>query len=114
MRREDDFSDLFSPVGQDFQERKNKISERGNLMRFDEEFHTKGRAEWIVDLYLGLDRFIMSLKSQVRKEYLESYIKYSFNGLLFAYISIRKKEILRVWAKVSYGSLGAVPLFVRD
>ncbi|MBA7517484.1 hypothetical protein ES705_09538 [subsurface metagenome] len=97
------------------EERKEKI-ERSNKMRekFDEEFHTKGRAGWSTDLYLELDRFIMGLRGQIRKEYLESYIKYSYNGLLFCYIMLRKKEVLRLWGKIPYTSLGSVPLFVRD
>jgi len=105
-------------VDYDFQsqfleERKEKI--RGiKKMNFDEEFHTKGRAEWSVDLYLELDKFIMNLKTGVRKEFLESYIKYSYNGLLFCYILLRKRETLKLWAKIGYTSLGAVPLFVRD
>ena len=93
--------------------RKEKI-ERSNKMRYDEEYHTKGRPEWIINLYLELDKFIMSLKTGIRKEFLETYIKYSYNGLLFAYIVIRKGEVLRVWAKIPYSGLGAVPLFVRD
>ena len=93
--------------------RKEKI--RGiKKMKFDEEFHIKDRAEWSVDLYLELDKFIMDLKTGVRKEFLESYIKYSYNGLLFCYIMLRRKETVRVWAKIGYTSLGAVPLFVRD
>lgn len=95
------------------EERKEKI-ERSNKMRYDEEFHTKERPEWIVNLYLELDKFIMGLKTGIRKEYLETYIKYSYNELLFAYIVIRKGEVLRVWAKIPYSGLGAVPLFVRD
>ena len=95
------------------EERKEKI--RGiKKMKFDEEFHIKGRAEWSIDLYLELDKFIMNLKTGVRKEYLESYIKYSYNGLLFCYIMLRKKETVRLWAKIGYDKLGAVPLFVRD
>ncbi len=106
-------------VDYDFQsqlleERKNKISERSNKMKFDEEFHIKGRAGWSVDLYLELDKFIMNLKTGVRKEFLESYIKYSYNGLLFCYVMLRKKETVRIWAKIGYDKLGAVPLFVRD
>jgi len=85
------------------------------MINFDEEFHTKGRPEWIINLYLELDRFITTgLKGQVRKDYLESYIKYSYNGLLFCHILLRKGETLKVWAKIPYSSLGAVPLFVRD
>ncbi len=97
------------------EERKEKI-ERSNKMRekFNEEFHTEGRPEWIVNLYLELDKFISSLKTGVRREYLESYIKYSYNGLLFCYVVLRQKETLRLWAKIPYTSLGAVPLFVRD
>jgi len=83
-------------------------------MRFDEEYHIKGRAEWSIDLYLEIDRFITSLKTGVRKEFLETYIKYSYNGLLFCYVMLRKKETIRVWAKIGYNKLGAVPLFVRD
>ncbi len=95
------------------EDRKEKI--RGiNKMKFDEEFHTRGRAEWSCDLYFELDKFIMSLKTGVQKSYLESYIKYSYNGLLFAHVVIKKGETLRVWAKTPYDQLGAVPLFVRD
>ncbi|MBA7700205.1 hypothetical protein ES703_108914 [subsurface metagenome] len=114
MRKEDDFSNTFSPPGRDLEERKNKITEGSDKIRFDEKFHTEGRPEWIVDLYLELDKFISSLKTGIRREYLESYIKYSYNGLLFVYIVIRKGENLKVWAKIPYTSLGAVPLFVRD
>lgn len=105
-------------VDYDFQsqlleERKEKI--RGiKKMKFDEEFHIKNRASWSVDLYLELDKFIMNLKTGIRKEFLETYIKYSYNGLLFCYIMLRKKETVRLWAKIGYDKLGAVPLFVRD
>ncbi|MBA7608520.1 hypothetical protein ES703_15697 [subsurface metagenome] len=106
-------------VNYDFQsqlleERKEKI--RGiNKMEFDEKFHISGRPEWIVDLYLEVDKFIMTdLKGRVRKDYLESYIKYSYGGFLFAYIVIRKGENIKVWAKIPYSSLGSIPLFVRD
>ena len=103
----------FDFQSQFLEERKEKI--RGiKKMKFDEEFHIKDRAGWIVDLYLELDHFIVSLKTGIRKEFLETYIKYSYNGLLFCYIVIRKGEILRLWAKIPYTSLGAVPLFVRD
>lgn len=103
----------FDFQSQFLEDRKEKI--RGiSKMRFDEEFHTKGRAGWIVDLFFELDHFILDLKPGIRKEFLESYVKYSFNGLLFCYIVLRKAETLRLWAKIPYASLGAVPLFVRD
>ncbi len=97
------------------EERKEKIEGRIGMRNFDEEFHTERRPEWVINLYLELDRFInTSLKGQIRKDYLESYIKYSYNGLLFCHILMRKGETLRLWAKIPYSSLGAVPLFVRD
>ena len=100
---------------QKLEDRKERIEKGGeNMNKYGEEYHTKGRLEWIVDLYFELDKFTMNLKPGVRKTYLESYIKYSYNGILFTYFVIRKGEILRVWAKAPYQNLGPVPLFVRD
>lgn len=82
--------------------------------KFSEEFHLKGKAGWICDLYLELDKSIMALSPTVRKEYLQTYIKYSHNGVLFAYIQIGTRERLKVWVKVHYKSLKSPPLFVRD
>jgi len=103
----------FDRFGTLLEERKNKMK-GGTGMKYDENYHLKGRPDWIVDLYLELDKFVMGLKPGVRKEYLESYIKYSYNGVLFTYFVIRKGETLRIWAKVPYQNLGSVPLFVRD
>ncbi len=114
MKKELEYFNLFSPAGQDLEERKNKISERSEKMKFDEEYHLKDRPSWICDLYFELDKFILSLKPNVKKEFLPTYIKYSYNRILFTYIVIRKGEVIRVWAKVPYASLEAVPLFVRD
>lgn len=118
MKKESfEFSNIFSPIAEDFEDRKNRIGEKkgGRNMTLNEEYHLEGRPEWICDLYLELDKYIMALKPGLRKEYMQTYIKYSFSGLLFAYILIRKGEILKIWAKVPYSSLeGPVPLFVRD
>jgi len=103
----------FDRFGTLLEERKNKMK-GGTDMKYGEEYHLRGRPDWIVNLYLELDKFVMNLKHGVRKEYLESYIKYSYNGILFTYFVIRKGEVLRVWAKVPYQNLGSVPLFVRD
>ncbi|MBA7564408.1 hypothetical protein ES695_17670 [Candidatus Atribacteria bacterium 1244-E10-H5-B2] len=109
-----EFSNLFSSdIDIGLEDRETKI-ERSIKMKFDEEFHTKGRAGWSVGLYMEIDKFIMGLRGQIRKEFLETYIKYSYNGLLFCYIMLRKKETVRLWAKVSYSKLDSVPLFVRD
>lgn len=119
MKKESfEFSNIFSPIAEDFEERKNRIGENkgGKDMAFNEEYYLEGRPEWICDLYLELDKYIMALKPDIKKEHLQTYIKYSFSGLLFAYIIIRKRgEILKIWAKVPYSNLkGPVPLFVRD
>lgn len=108
---EKEFSDIFDRFGQSLEERKNKFG--GRDMQFNENYHTENKSEWIVNLYLELDRFILGLKSGIRKEYLESYVKFSYNGLLFCYILLRR-ENLRIWAKIPYNSLGSVPLFIRD
>lgn len=112
MKKEKEVVD-FDRFGQKLDERKKKIG-GGEKMIFNEEYHLRGRPNWIVDLYYELDKFAMNLKPGVRKTYLESYIKYSYNGVLFTYFVIRKGETLRVWAKVPYQNLDSVPLFVRD
>lgn len=105
----------YDRFGTELEERKEKIEKGGNSMnKFGEEYHLKGRPDWIVNLYFELDKFVMGLKPGIRKEYLESYIKYSYNGILFTYFVIRKRETLRVWAKVPYQNLDSIPLFVRD
>ena len=107
-------------VDYDFQsqlleERKNKIEGGLKAMKFNEEHHLGDRLAWTVDLFYELDQYILSLNKDIRKEYLQSYIKYSFRGLLFCYIATRKVENLRVWAKIAYGKLGdKIPLFVRN
>ena len=101
------------PYDKELEDRKQKVA-REMDSRFDEEFHLQGRAGWICDLYLELDKFALSLNPSVRKEYLQTYVKYSYNGVLFTYIMMAKREHLRVWAKVHYSSLKNPPLFIRD
>ncbi len=97
------------------EDRKEKIEGGLKAVKFNEEHHLGNRLAWTVDLFYELDQYILSLKKDIRKEYLQSYIKYSFRGLLFCYIATRKVENLRVWAKIAYGRLGdKIPLFVRD
>lgn len=110
------FEDLsvISSRAQSLEERKSK-TEKKNVLKYSEEYHLEGRLEWICNLYLELDKYIMSLRTGIRKEFLQTYIKYSFSGILFAYVLIRKGGSLRVWVKTDYSSLeGGVPLFVRD
>ena len=105
----------FDRFSQGLEERKNRVREGGKKVVFNEEYYLRGRPNWIVNLYYELDKFVMNLKPEVRKEYLESYIKYSYNGVLFTYFVIRKGETIRIWAKVPYQNLGeSIPLFVRD
>ncbi|GAH88437.1 unnamed protein product, partial [marine sediment metagenome] len=52
MGKEDDFSNIFSPVGQDFQERKNKINERRlEKVEFDEQYYFRNKPDWLLNLY---------------------------------------------------------------
>jgi len=115
MKREDDYAEIAdnSKIAQGYEERKEKIQQK-NINKYGEEYHLRDRPSWICDLYFELDKFALGLRPNIRKEFLETYIKYSFRHSLFVYILIRKGEILRVWAKVPYLSLGLVPLFVRD
>ena len=66
-----EFSNIFSPIAEDFEERKNRIGEKkgGKGMTFNEEYHLEGRPEWICDLYLELDKYIMALKPGIKKKF---------------------------------------------
>lgn len=83
---------------------------------YNEAYYTDSRPEWVTTLYFQIDKCILGLRpGEIRKEYLQTYIKYSFRNILCAYILIAKStEKLRLWVKIPYKELGSVPLFVRD
>ena len=117
MKKESfEFSNIFSPIANDFEERKNRIGEKkgSGEMEFNEEYHLKGKPEWIVNLFRKIDLYCLAnIKTGIKKACLKTYIRYARSGKMFAYIMIGR-ESLRIYLKLRYSELENPPVFIRD
>jgi len=116
MRKESlEFSNIFSPIAQDFESRKNNFNKGGNeIMEFDEQYHLKGRPEWIRSLYKKIDEYCLtSLGREIDRTSLQTYIRYNINGKMFCRIFISLIN-LRIYLKLDYSKLEKPPVFIRD
>jgi len=115
MRKEDDFSNIFSPVGQDLEERKNKISERRlEKMEFDEQYYFKNKPDWLLDLYKKIDDFCLNgIKKGVKRICLKTYIRWTYKGKMFCRIFVYRDN-LKVYLRLKYAELENPPAFIRD
>jgi len=115
MRKEDDFSNLFSPAGKDPEERKNKISERGlEKVEFDEQYYFKNKPDWLLDLYKKIDDFCLNtIKKGVERNFLKTYICWNYRGTMFCRVFVFHNN-LKFYLKLKYAELENPPDFVRD
>lgn len=116
MKKESlEFSDIFSPIAQDFESRKNNFNKGGNeVMKFDEQYHLEGRPEWIRGLYKKIDEYCLtSLGRGIDRTSLQTYIRYNTNGRMFCRIFITSIN-LRIYLKLNYSELEKPPVFIRD
>ena len=115
MRKEDDFSDIFSPVGKDLEERKNKISERRlEKMEFDEQYYFKNKPDWLLDLYKKIDDYCLNdIKKGVKRICLKTYIRWTYKGKMFCRIFVYRDN-LKVYLRLKYAELENPPAFIRD
>ena len=115
MRKEDDFSSIFSPVGQDLEERKNKISEGGlEKVEFDEQYYFKDKPDWLLDLYKKIDDYCLNgIKKGVRRTCLKTYIRWTYKGNMFCRIFVFQDN-LKLYLKLKYAELEDPPIFIRD
>ncbi|MBA7566712.1 hypothetical protein ES695_02770 [Candidatus Atribacteria bacterium 1244-E10-H5-B2] len=115
MRKEDDFSNLFSPVGQDFQERKDKINERRlKKVEFDEQYYFKNKPDWLLDLYKKIDDYCLNgIKRGVERTCLKTYIRWTYRGTMFCRIFVFQDN-LKLYLRLKYSELENLPVFIRD
>jgi len=115
MRKEDDFSSIFSPAGQDLEERKNKISEGGmEKVEFDEQYYFKDKPDWLLGLYKKIDDFCLNdIKKGVERTCLKTYIRWTYRGTMFCRIFVFNDN-LKVYLKLKYAELENPPVFIRD
>ncbi|MBA7540873.1 hypothetical protein ES705_33176 [subsurface metagenome] len=115
MEKEDDFSSIFSPVGQDLEERKNKISEGGlEKVEFDEQYYFKDKPDWLLGLYKKIDDFCLNdIKKGVERVCLKTYIRWTYKGTMFCRAFVFQNN-LKVYLRLQYSKLENPPNFVRD
>ena len=115
MRKEDDFSNIFSPVGKDLEERKNKISERRlEKMEFDEQYYFKNKPDWLLGLYKKIDDYCLNgIKKGVKRICLKTYIRWTYKGKMFCRIFVYRDN-LKVYLRLKYAELENPPAFIRD
>ena len=83
-------------------------------MEFNEEYHLKGRSEWIANLFGKIDSYCLTnIRTGIQRTYLKTYIRYTWSGKMFGYIVIRE-EALRIYLKLKYSELENPPIFIRD
>ena len=115
MRKEDDFSNIFSPPGKDLEGRKNKIIERRvEKVEFDEQYYFRNKPDWLLDLYKKIDDYCLNgIKKRVKRNYLKTYIRWTYKGKMFCWIFVFRDK-LKVYLKLRYAELENPPAFIRD
>jgi len=111
-----EFSNIFSPIAKDLEERKNRIGEEkgGREMEFNEEYHLRERSEWIINLFRKIDSYCLTnIRTGIQRAYLKTYIRWTWSGKMFCYVII-KEEALRIYLKLKYSELENPPAFIRD
>jgi len=97
------------------EERKEKIEKGGILkMIYDEAYFLKDKPEWLKDLFRKIDSFCISgIQEGVKNTFLDTYVRYSFNNLMFCKIK-SKLESLKIYLKLRYSEIEDPPKWVRD
>lgn len=116
MKKELEYFNLFSPAGQDLEERKNKISERGleKVNRFNEQYYFKDKPDWLLGLYKKIDDHCLNgIKKGVERTCLKTYIRWAYKGKMFCRIFV-VQDNLKVYLKIKYAELENPPVFIRD
>lgn len=81
---------------------------------YDEEHHTKGKPQEVVELFRTVGNFCRELDpANVQTKYLKWYVRYSHGKNTFCCVHLQKSG-LRVWLKLSYSDLESPPEYVRD
>jgi len=81
---------------------------------YEEEHHTKGNPNEVIELYRSLDKFCRELEpATIQRKYLGKYVRYNRGKHIFCCVHLQKSG-LRVWLKLHYSHLDNPPDYVRD
>ncbi|MBA7603820.1 hypothetical protein ES703_10938 [subsurface metagenome] len=111
------FEEFFvdSEIARNYEERKERIEKGGLFMKvFDQNYFLKDKPEWLKDFFKKVDNFCSTgIKEGVKVTFLETYVRYSFNNLMFCKMK-SKLESLKIYLKLRYSELESPPKWVRD
>jgi len=94
--------------------RKNKIE--GGILKliYDEDYFLKDKPVWLKDFFRKVDSFsINDIQAGVKKTFLHTYVRYSFNNLMFCKIK-SKMENLKIYLKLKYSEIENPSKCIRD
>ena len=96
------------------EERKEKI-EGGLIMKtFNEDTFLRNRPDWEKDLFREINNFLLTgIKPGVVVNFLETYVRYSFNNLMFCKMK-STSEALKIYLKLRYSEIEDPASWVRD
>jgi len=81
---------------------------------YDEEYHTEGRPQEVVELFKTIDNYCRTLDPvNVKRKYLTKYVKYSCGKDIFCCVHLQKSGI-RIWLKLNCSELDNPPEYIRD
>ena len=104
----------FDRFGTLLDERKNKIEEGILKLIYDEDYFLKDKPLWLKDLFKKFDSFCVSgIQAGVKNTFLNTYVRYSFNNLMFCKIK-SKLENIKIYLKLVYSEIKDPPKWVRD
>jgi predicted transport protein len=81
---------------------------------YDEEYHTRGKPQEVIELYRAIDKFCRELDPvAVQRKCLAWYVRYTRDKNIFCCVHLQKSG-LRVWLKLNYSGLDSPPAYARD
>ena len=83
------------------------------MNRFDEQYYFKNKPDWLLGLYKKIDDYCLNIKRGVKKEFLKTYIKWSYSGMMFCRVFVFQNN-LKLYLKLKYSELENPPAFIRD
>lgn len=94
----------------ELEDRKDKI---GVGAVFDQEHFLKKKPVWVIDLFQKIDGLCMGVQAGVQRTFLQTYIRYTHRGKMFAKV-VTTREHLLVFLRLDYKKLTQKPAFIRD
>lgn len=95
-------------------EHKISITKPQKAVGYDEEHHTKGKPQEVIELFRAIDKFCTGLNlGVIQKRHIKHCVNYSHGKNIFCSVHLTQSG-LRVWLKLKFSRLISPPDYVRD